>query len=202
MNNNYSIALLGDSVFDNAAYTDGDPAVVDHLQRALGSTGRATLCAVDGSVTRQVAAQLDGLPRDTSHLAISSGGNDALQYIDLLTMNATSVGDALARFREPLEVFERDYEVLLERVAGAGIPAWCCTIYNGMMEEPLLAEAAPVAVGLFNDVIYRCAGAAGFPVIELRRVCTRREDFANPIEPSGVGGGRIAEAVLRACTWS
>lgn len=196
-NSSVTIALLGDSILDNAAYTAGEPAVTDHLQNLLGTSGRAYLCALDGAVTREVASQLEGLPAGTTHLVISTGGNDALQHIDLLTNRARTVADALEQFIEPLLSFEQDYASLLEKVLRRGVPAWCCTVYNGMLDEPY-ARVAPMAIALFNDVIYRLAGEAGFPVIELRHLCTEPEDYANPIEPSGVGGGKIARAILEA----
>jgi hypothetical protein len=34
-------------------------------------------------------------------------------------------------------------------------------------------------------------------VIELRAVCSRPEDYANPIEPSSAGGEKIARAIAR-----
>jgi hypothetical protein len=192
-----SITLLGDSIFDNAPYTAGGPAVTDHLQELLAPAGTVTLCAVDGAVTRDVLQQLSGIPADTTHLIVSSGGNDALQQIGLLSENASSVGGALERFREPLVRFERDYHTLLTGIARQGLPTWCCTIYNGMLDPPY-DTVAPVAAALFNDCIYRVAGEFGVPVIELRRVCTAPEDYANPIEPSVQGGRKIARAILEA----
>ena len=64
-----NICLLGDSILDNATYTDGAPAVTDHLNRLLGGTGRATLIAVDGSVTAQVHRQVRELPAEVTDYA-------------------------------------------------------------------------------------------------------------------------------------
>ena len=52
---------------------------------------------------------------------------------------------------------------------------------------------------LFNDVILREAARAGAPVVDLRLVCTEAADYArsSPIEPSAVGGGKIARAISR-----
>ncbi|MBW3638196.1 MAG: hypothetical protein KY445_17260 [Armatimonadetes bacterium] len=47
--NRVHIALLGDSIFDNASYTQGGPDVVAQ-PRSILVTGRATLLAVDGAV--------------------------------------------------------------------------------------------------------------------------------------------------------
>jgi hypothetical protein len=55
---------------------------------------------------------------------------------------------------------------------------------------------------LFNDVILREAVRARVPVIDLRLVCTDADDYArsSPIEPSVVGGGKIARAVAGVVT--
>lgn len=47
----------------------------------------------------------------------------------------------------------------------------------------------------FNDVIIREAAMAGFDVLDLRRIFTTPQDYANPIEPSVVGGKKLADAI-------
>lgn len=42
-----NVCLVGDSILDNAAYTNGDLVVVDRLNRVLGEDGRVTFLAVD-----------------------------------------------------------------------------------------------------------------------------------------------------------
>jgi hypothetical protein len=70
-----------------------------------------------------------------------------------------------------------------------------CTIYNGNLEQDL-AEAAKAAVAVFNDKIYAAANEKNVRVIELRSICKQPEDYANPIEPSGLGGEKIARAIV------
>jgi hypothetical protein len=55
---------------------------------------------------------------------------------------------------------------------------------------------------LFNDVILREAFRAGLPVLDLPLVCTDPADYSrsSPIEPSVVGGGKIARAISRLVT--
>ena len=53
------VVLLGDSIFDNAAYVAGEPDVVQQLLERLPRDGwRATLKAVDGSITSDIEHQL------------------------------------------------------------------------------------------------------------------------------------------------
>jgi len=40
----------------------------------------------------------------------------------------------------------------------------------------------------------------GLPVIDLRLLCREPVDYANPIEPSSVGGAKIAQAIVAAVT--
>jgi hypothetical protein len=56
------VVLLGDSVFDNAAYVGGGPDVVTQLRQRLPPGWRASLLAVDGSVIASIAQQLARLP--------------------------------------------------------------------------------------------------------------------------------------------
>ena len=191
------IALLGDSIFDNSSYTRGEPDVVTHLRALLPTGARATLLAVDGAITRSLTEQVRGIPADSTHLVVSIGGNDALNHLDLLDAPATSTADALRRFESAVSRFESDYRMAVQPVIDRGLPVTTCTIYNGAFEDPDEAARARVALMLFNDVILRVAFEHHASVIDLRLVCSEKADYANPIEPSGQGGMKIAQAIAR-----
>ena len=191
------VVLLGDSIFDNAAYTRGEPDVVSHLRPLLGPSWKATLVAVDGATTAGLRSQLARVPADASQLLVSIGGNDALQNSDLLNTRVKSSAETLALFAERLDAFEALYRAGIDAAIALGKPVTVCTIYNGMLAEP---DATLARVGLmtFNDVILRTAFDRRLDVLELRQICCEREDYANPIEPSGPGGLKIAKAIARA----
>jgi hypothetical protein len=188
------VVLLGDSIFDNSAYTRGQPDVVTHLRRLLPPTWRATLCAVDGTTTRRLAAQLGCVPPDASHVVIAIGGNDALENTDLLSLPVTSSADALMTFADRLAAFERAYRQAVTRAIALGRQTAVCTIYNGAL-EPERATIARIGLSLFNDVILRTAVDLRLDAVELRSICTESADYANPIEPSGAGGLKIARTI-------
>ena len=71
------VVLLGDSILDNARYVPDRPAVIEQLREALPRGWQASLLAVDGHITEDVAKQLNKLPADATHLVVSAGGNDA-----------------------------------------------------------------------------------------------------------------------------
>jgi hypothetical protein len=54
----------------------------------------------------------------------------------------------------------------------------------------LMARNAAAAMAVFDDRILRVALEKRLPAIELRAVCSRPEDYANPIEPSSVAARR------------
>ena len=191
------ILLVGDSIFDNGAYVPGQPDVVRQLRSELPPGWRATLLAVDGDVTMDVPAQLRGLPVDASHLVVSVGGNDALQQIGVFEESASSVAGAVKRLAAVVGVFDRNYRAMLNAVSARDLPTALCTIYDPRFPDPQLQTLATAGLALFNDAILRAAFGYGLPVLDLRLICDRAEDYANPIEPSAKGGAKIAAAVAR-----
>jgi len=192
------VVLLGDSIFDNAAYTGREPDVIQHLRSILPSGWKASLLAVVGSVTSDLSSQIREVPADASHLVVSIGGNDALGNSDLLALPVDSTAEALELFHERMEAFESNYRSAIEEVLELGRPTTLCTIYNGNLPDPEHARHARIALAIFNDVILRTAFELRLPAIELRLVCNEPADYSNPIEPSGRGGRKIALAIARA----
>jgi lysophospholipase L1-like esterase len=188
------VVLLGDSIFDNGIYVAPAPDVVRQLRARLGPGWTATLLAVDGDVTDDVAGQLRRLPPDADHLVVSVGGNDALQSSSILAERATSVSEAVGRLAEAQARFRRAYERMVETVAARGLPTTLSTIYDSNYPEPQ-RRVVVAALALFNDVITRAAFARGLPLIDLRLICSDPADYANPIEPSARGGEKIARAI-------
>ena len=80
------------------------------------------------------------------------------------------------------------------------LPLAVCTIYNGCFPDPSFQGIASLALAIFNDVIIRVAVEQGFPVIDMRLICTAPADYANPIEPSSIGGEKIAKAIVALVT--
>jgi hypothetical protein len=191
------VLLLGDSSLDNGAYVGGGPDVLRQVLDLLGDSGRAALHARDGSVIADVRSQLEWRPSGTTHIVVSIGGNDALLHSGVLEEGARSVADALARLAAIRDDFQQSYAQMLDRVMAVGLPTAVCTIYEPRFPEPQRRRVAAVALTILNDVITREAFARGATLIDLRLVCGRDEDFANPIEPSSTGGAKIARAIAK-----
>jgi hypothetical protein len=191
------VVLLGDSIFDNARYVPAGWSVVEQLRKVLPNAWRASLAAVDGAGAEDVTAQLARAPSDATHLVVSAGGNNALDYSNLiLNAPAGSFAEVLSQLAAIRLEFQAEYHAMLEGVLEIGKPTLLCTVYDSI---PGLDPAEHSGLCLFNDVILREAFAAGLPVIDLRSVCRSAADYSSvsPIEPSDRGGGKIAEAVAR-----
>lgn len=194
------IVLLGDSIFDNAAYTAGGPSVIQQLSEQLPAPWRATLNAIDGATTQDIPEQLQRLPADATHLVLSVGGNDALLQVGVLELPVSDSTAALLNLYALAREFAASYEATVEQCLIARLPLVVCTIYNGLFPDADLQRRNEVALAVLNDVILRTALQRQLTVIELRAICVGEQDYANPIEPSSSGGAKIAAAIVRAVT--
>ena len=189
------IVLLGNSIFANGAYVGGGPDIIEQLNRRLPAGARATLNAIDGSVASAVRLQLQIAPADATHFVISAGGNDALHQAGLLEEKATSVAEALGKLAAVREKFAQDYRAMLDDVTSRGLPVAVCTIYDPRFPDATQRRIAAIGLSAFNDTITREAAARALALIDLRLICTEDADLANPIEPSVIGGAKIANAI-------
>ena len=194
------VVLLGDSIFDNAAYVAGGPDVVHQLREFLPSGWRATLNALDGAVIADLPQQLQRLPADATHLVVSVGGNDALGEAALLDQKVGSMAEALELITQVRDQFRSAYAKMLDQVLARRLPFAVCTIYEPRFPEPTRRRLAATALTALNDAITREAFARNVDCIDLRIICDDDRDFANPIEPSVHGGAKIARAILSFAT--
>lgn len=190
------IVLIGDSIFDNGRYTLGQPDVITQVRQLVPRGWQATLLAVDGSTTAEVPSQLQRLPSGASHLVLSIGGNNAIMNAGILSTPVKSSAETLKSLAMIAADFEDGYRATVNACRAASLPLAVCTIYNGCFDEPGYQRLISTALMVFNDAILRVAIDLKLPVIDLRFICTSKEDYANPIEPSSLGGAKIARAIV------
>ena len=190
------IVLMGDSIFDNAAYVGAGPAVIDQVRERLPAGWEATSIAVDGSTIGDAMRQLGRLPGDASHLIVGVGGAAALDKLGVLRAHVDTVGEAIRLLAKNREQFDREYARLMGAIAARALPAVVCTISSPRFPNANLQREAIAALCLFNDGILRAAHRSGCPVLDLRALCTEDGDYASLIEPSATGGAKIARAIV------
>ncbi len=136
------------------------------------------------------------MPSTATHLLLSVSGNDAMLQADVLSRPSRSVSEALVSLAQVLAGFEQAYRRCLDLVLRRGLPTTVCAIYNGAFDQETGEQTViTTALRTFNDVIFQAAFDHGVNVIDLRRVCTARSDYANPIEPNSQGGAKIAAVI-------
>jgi len=206
------IILAGDSVFANRSYVkEGEPDVRDQLADLLDDGDKVTLIAVDGDMNNDVSKQLDNIPNDATHLFISIGGNDALIHIDSFSESVSTIGEALDSLNERVQEFERDYIKMLNNVSKYSLKTTLCTIYNPCFEHSSLdriiymlpensdlkklQQRSTTALPIFNNIIFQEAFNFGIPVMDLILMFNDKADYANPIEPSAIGGMKMAKII-------
>ena len=189
-----TLVLVGDSVFDNAAYVNG-PDVRAQVETKMPDDWAVSLLAVDGSYILDVPNQLEQLPDDAQIFIVSTGGNDVLVQTEVLGDAVTTVGEALLLLDDAVGQFRKDYCQMLEAVAATDVQSYICTIYRPNFPDGDSQRMTSTALGLFNDVIVEEASLRGLPIIDIRAIFTDSGDYANPIEPSVQGGQKLADEI-------
>ena len=161
---------------------------------------------------------------EPSHIIISIGGNDLLGYLPFLqqtidlfgagtmvdawapikngrTMNPsrnTVLGETYFDITKP---FTKQYETIVANLSNHRAKLLLCTVYEGDLvdsdEFSDVNNSSKTMVSLFNDIVYRTSNKYSADVLELREIFVRPEDYANPIEPSHIGGGKLAKAIQK-----
>jgi hypothetical protein len=128
---------------------------------------------------------------------LSIGGNDALNQIGIFDLRVKTCADAMLALANIVQEFETSYNRVLDAFLTLKLPLVVCAIYNGSFPDRNYQQCVQVAIALYNDVIIRLAAKRQLKVIDLRLVCSCPEDYANPIEPSAIGGAKIVDAILQ-----
>ena len=195
------VSLLGDSIIDNKVYVgEGELSVTEHLQH--NSSSNFTMIAVDGDTTEDVLEnQLDNLKEPVSHIVLSIGGNDLLQNLHLLQDETSGMKFALEKSSELIGEIQENYTKILEHLSNYDAKVLLCTVYEGdLKSDVMLAQfdkAGQAMLKMHNDTVYYLASKFEVDVLELRNIFTNKEDYANPIEPSHIGGEKLAKAIIQ-----
>ena len=136
--------------------------------------------------------------------ALSVGGNNATgATTTVLGAPCERPEEAIQRLHTFVIAFEKEFaseiETLLNQV-GRDSNLVICSCYNpcfGPFQVTTVSQGvANTTIALLADAVVRVATRLGVPVIDWRRVMTSTDDFANPIEPSSVGGAKMAAAIV------
>jgi len=196
-----AVCLLGDSIIDNKVYVGrNELSVKEHLEAM--SDSMFNQIAVDGHTTKDVLNfQLNQLPKISTHQVLSIGGNDLLQQISFLkNKDALTTKEVMEQAVCKLAPIKKRYRTIVEKLSQENSKLLLCTVYEGNLTNDLfyrdIAFASQAMVSMLNDVIFSTAATFNVDVLELRNIFTAPEDYANPIEPSHIGGKKLASRII------
>ena len=204
---------------------DGELDVATHLKKLYSDQPDVTITnnAVDGDTMYNIEYNHLDTPEveEASHIIVSIGGNDLLHNISFLqtTSELSKVMGKDARigkwgrrelnpsrnkvfeetYFEIIKPFTKQYETIVANLSSHRANLLLCTVYEGDLadsdEFSDVNNSSKTMVSIFNDIVYRTANKYCADVLELRDIFVRPEDYANPIEPSHTGGGKLAKAI-------
>ena len=197
------VVLFGDSIIDNKSYVShGEFSVLEHLENI--SNYEYIQVAYDGHTTFDVQNKQLHLSTivKPSHIVLSVGGNDLLQNLSYLSKGPVSnVNEAVSGIQQHIfEPLEQRFETIIEELSSQRANLLVCTLYEGDLgrtdEFKDVLDSSKIMVSSFNDLVYKTAKKYNADVLELREIFISSDDYANPIEPSHIGGEKLAKSIV------
>ena len=197
------VVLFGDSIIDNKTYVShGEFSVLEHLENI--SNYEYIQVAYDGHTTFDVQNKQLHLStiEKPSHIVLSVGGNDLLQNLPYLSKGPVSnVNEAVSGIQQHIfEPLEQRFETIIEELSSQRANLLICTVYEGDLgrtdEFKDVLDSSKIMVSSFNDIVYKTAKKYNADVLELREIFITSDDYANPIEPSHIGGEKLAKSIV------
>lgn len=201
------VVICGDSVFDNTIYVRPGERDVHSFLKEYADDWEVDFRAVDGAVCRHVGDfQINSEEPSCDAVVMSIGGNNALGELDrLFDPNKLVLRDHAHLLGLMQDEFRSEYREALRSACAVGRHILVATIYRPRFHldptsapfdsfENIQMTLDPL-LSVFNDVVQEEARRVRASVLDLRLICDRDEHFANPIEPSELGGRQIAENV-------
>lgn len=197
------VVLFGDSIIDNKTYVShGEFSVLEHLENI--SNYEYIQVAYDGHTTFDVQNKQLHLStiEKPSHIVLSVGGNDLLQNLSYLSNGPMSnVNEAITGIQQHIfEPLEQRFETIIEELSSQRANLLICTVYEGDLgrtdEFKDVLDSSKIMVSSLNDIVYKTAKKYKADVLELREIFISSDDYANPIEPSHIGGEKLAKSIV------
>tara|TARA_B100000575_G_C23131272_1_gene656241 strand:- start:247 stop:867 length:621 start_codon:yes stop_codon:yes gene_type:complete len=197
------VVLFGDSIIDNKTYVShGEFSVLEHLENI--SNYEYIQVAYDGHTTFDVQNKQLHLStiEKPSHIVLSVGGNDLLQNLSYLSNGPISnVNEAITGIQQHIfEPLEQRFETIIEELSSQRANLLICTVYEGDLgrtdEFKDVLDSSKIMVSSLNDIVYKTAKKYKADVLELREIFISSDDYANPIEPSHIGGEKLAKSIV------
>jgi hypothetical protein len=185
------IIVLGDSVFDNRSYvstTSSIPYLLNEHEYL-----NAQVYAMDGAkienINKQLQQSLKAIDNNEQTLFISIGGNNILTYKDSNSSNTKEEQKKITNF---VDTIFGDYRNILKNY-DFKCNIVLCNIYVPYNKKNSVYEKC---IHLWNTKLLAYAENNNYKVMKLDKLLYKKEDFADNLEPSKLGGEKIVKHMV------
>jgi hypothetical protein len=183
-NDNTTIILIGDSILNNSNYILDESKSVPGLIKAEHSD--TYVFAKDGAVITDCVSQIEEIPakNNTSktNIFVSAGGNNILNSQHKIS-------------KEMIDTFFQQYSTLIHSLK-TKLPN--TQIYLLNLYYPLDSRFKNMYpyIEQWNTLVYEFAETNDLEIIQTNKLIINNEDFTNTVEPSEIGGKKLANVIL------
>jgi hypothetical protein len=208
---NTHVVLLGDRSLENGSYAGGTGngvSLTDAFRMKLSED--VTLLATEGAKLSELRTQAMSAPKTGTHFIVSIGGHciyEANELVHSVDQNGVQMIQALYQFIYKFEVAYSNAITTLIDIVGSEKAVILCTYCSpcagpdsDSFRSSIVPETVHLIVSMLADAIMRVGVGIGAPVVDVRRILTREEDFSSPSRPSVVGGQKLAELLVEVVT--
>jgi hypothetical protein len=183
-----NIALIGDSMLNNSNYIEYDSNKDLSIPGLIKDSGTVNLYnyAKDSATIKDCYTQIDSIkymPKDTT-IFISAGGNNIVNESNKNVVTKDTITILFKKYSEMVITIQKQFP---------GTTIYLLTLY-----KPTDKRYAKLYKNIdqWNNKLVSFAKNHGFKLIQTNILLTTDEDFIYSIEPSKIGGKKIADAIL------
>lgn len=183
LTNMENIILVGDSILNNANYVSPGLTVYDLIK---SKHSNVEIYAADNSAIKDVIKQVENIPdkfnTKNTYVFISAGGNDILNL---------SIHQDSDTTKKLFDMYLLLIKAIKQRLPNANIIS--LNIYYPPNPYYKIFYST---VELWNNLLKKHKDINGFSLIDINKLLTDEDDFTHDIEPSDIGGEKIANAIV------
>ena len=183
--NKKKIFLLGDSIFKNNSYVKGKS--VDEL--LIEKTKGNTFCyAQNNAKINYIYNQIDLIPFEenisSTYIFLSAGGNDILeQFVENSDSNLENNSRILKTIFSAYKKLVKSIQTKMNLANIVVLDIYYPENIKYQQYHPIIKE--------WNNMLY----STDFQIIKISNILTKPEDFTFGIEPSEIGGNKLANTI-------
>ena len=178
-----TIVLIGDSVLNNANYVSPGFTVYDLIKSRHENV---QIYAADNSAIKDVIKQIENMPNKfntkNTYIFVSAGGNDILNL-------------SIHQDEDTAKVLF-DMYLLLIKVIKQKFPNANIVALNIYYPPNPYYKIFYSTVELWNNLLKKNRSQQGYSLIDINKMLISEDDFTHDIEPSDIGGEKIANAIV------